>query len=158
MRDIALNFSRPGGQVACQYYNFLRLGREGYRKIHSNCYETAQYIGDEIAKSGPFDIIYRGTADAGIPAVCWKFTDSVDPGYSLYDLADRLRARGWQVPAYSLPANCEDLAIQRVLVRQGVSRDLASLLIDDFRQALDYFEKHPVQTPLSSEEASGFHH
>ena len=62
------------------------------------------------------------------------------------------------MPAYSLPANCEDLAIQRVLVRQGVSRDLASLLIDDFRQALDYFEKHPVQTPLSSEEASGFHH
>jgi glutamate decarboxylase len=158
MRDIALNFSRPGGQVACQYYNFLRLGREGYRKIHSTCYETAQYIGDEIAKSGPFDVIYRGTADAGIPAVCWKLKDGVDPGYSLYDLADRLRAQGWQVPAYSLPANCDDLVIQRVLVRHGVSRDLGSLLVDDFRQALDFFAKHPVQTPLSNEEASGFHH
>ena len=158
MRDIALNFSRPGGQVACQYYNFLRLGREGYKKIHSACYETAQYIGNEIAKSGPFEIIYMGTADAGIPAVCWKLKDGVDPGYSLYDLADRLRTRGWQVPAYSLPANCGDLVIQRVLVRHGVSRDLGSLLIDDFKQALDYFEKHPLQTPLTSEEASGFHH
>ncbi len=76
----------------------------------------------------------------------------------LYDLADRLRARGWQVPAYSLPANCEDLVIQRVLVRHGVSRDLGSLLIEDFKQALAYFEKHPVQTHMTSEEASGFHH
>ena len=52
MRDIALNFSRPGGQVVCQYYNFLRLGREGYRKIHTACYETAQYLAGEIEKLG----------------------------------------------------------------------------------------------------------
>jgi glutamate decarboxylase len=158
MRDIALNFSRPGGQVACQYYNFLRLGKEGYKKIHTACYETAQYIASEIDAIAPFEVIYSGAMDAGIPAVCWKLKDGAKPGYSLYDLADRLRARGWQVPAYSLPANCEDLVIQRVLVRHGVSRDLASLLIEDFKQALDYFTKHPVQTPLSGEEASGFHH
>jgi glutamate decarboxylase len=158
MRDIALNFSRPGGQVACQYYNFLRLGREGYRNIHTACYETAQYIGAELEKLGPFDIIYSGEMGEGIPAVCWKLRDGVDPGFSLYDLADRLRARGWQVPAYSLPAHCEDVVIQRVLVRHGVSRDLGSLLVEDFKQALDYFKKHPVEIQLSEEEASGFHH
>ena len=158
MRDIALNFSRPGGQVACQYYNFLRLGKEGYRKIHSACYQTAQYIASEIDSFGPFEVIYSGTMEAGIPAVCWKLKEGVDPGFSLYDLADRLRARGWQVPAYSLPANCEDLVIQRVLVRHGVSRDLGSLLIEDFKQALAYFKNHPVQTHMTSEEASGFHH
>jgi glutamate decarboxylase len=158
MRDIALNFSRPGGQVACQYYNFLRLGREGYKKIHSACYETARYMAGEIDTMGPFEVIYGGTMDAGIPAVCWKLKDGLDPGFSLYDLADRLRARGWQVPAYSLPANCEDLVIQRVLIRHGVSRDLGSLLIEDFKQALDHFKKHPVQSSLTSEEASGFHH
>jgi glutamate decarboxylase len=158
MRDIALNFSRPGGQVVCQYYNFLRLGREGYRKIHAACYETAKYIGSEIDRFGFFEVIYTGTSDAGIPAVCWKLRNGVDPGFSLYDLADRLRVRGWQVPAYSLPANCEEVVIQRVLVRHGVSRDLGALLVEDFRQALDYFEKHPVKTSLTSEEASGFHH
>jgi glutamate decarboxylase len=158
MRDIALNFSRPGGQVACQYYNFLRLGKEGYKKIHSACYQTAQYLAAEIDSFGPFEVIYSGAMDAGIPAVCWKLKAGVDPGFSLYDLADRLRARGWQVPAYSLPANCEDLAIQRILVRHGVSRDLGSLLIEDFKQALNYFDKHPVQAHMTSEEASGFHH
>jgi glutamate decarboxylase len=158
MRDIALNFSRPGGQVACQYYNFLRLGSEGYRKIHTACYETAGYIGAEIGGLGPFEVIYSGAMEEGIPAVCWQLKDGIDPGFSLYDLADRLRARGWQVPAYSLPANCGDRVIQRVLVRHGVSRDLASLLVADFKQALSYFKQHPLQSHLTEEEASGFHH
>jgi len=158
MRDIALNFSRPGGQIMCQYYNFLRLGKEGYRKIHTACYDTAKYIAREIEKLGPFEIIYDGEMDAGIPALCWKMKDGVDPGFSLYDLADRLRCRGWQVPAYSLPANVQDLSIQRILVRHGVSRDLGSLLVDDMKRAMDYFKEHPVHTPLASHEASGFHH
>ncbi|TYK67012.1 glutamate decarboxylase [Colwellia echini] len=158
MRDIALNFSRPGGQVVCQYYNFIRLGAEGYRKVHSACYKTAQYLADEVAKMGPFEIIYGGEIDAGIPSLCWKMKPGVDPGFSLYDFADRLRTRGWQVPAYSLPSNCEDLSIQRILVRHGVSRDLAGLLLEDMKKALEYFENHPVSSPLKSEEASGFHH
>ena len=58
MRDIALNFSRPGGQIVCQYYNFLRLGHEGYRAVHGSCYETAQYLAKEIAQMGPFEIVF----------------------------------------------------------------------------------------------------
>jgi glutamate decarboxylase len=158
MRDIALNFSRPGGQIVCQYYNFLRLGKEGYRKIHTACYDTAKYIARELEKVGPFEIIYDGEMDAGIPALCWKMKDGVDPGFSLYDLADRLRSRGWQVPAYTLPANRQDLAIQRILVRHGVSRDLGSLLVDDMKRAIEYFQQHPVHTPMTADESSGFHH
>jgi len=158
MRDIALNFSRPGGQIVCQYYNFLRLGREGYSKIHGACYKTAQYLAAEIEKLGPFEIIYNGSENGGIPALCWKIKDGIDAGFSLFDFADRLRSRGWQVPAYSLPANCQDLAIQRILVRHGVSRDLASLLLKDMQAALEYLAKHRMQQPLTSEDASGFHH
>ncbi|MEZ6070815.1 MAG: pyridoxal-dependent decarboxylase [Pirellulales bacterium] len=158
MRDLALNFSRPGGQVVCQYYNFLRLGKEGYRKVHTACYETARYIAGEIEKLGPFEMIYRGEQSEGIPAVCWKMREGAAPGFSLYDLADRLRSRGWQVPAYSLPANCQDTVVQRILVRHGVSRDLGTLLVDDMRRALEFFEKHPVQEHMSAAEASGFHH
>lgn len=159
MPTFALNFSRPGGQIVCQYYNFLRLGMEGYRKIHTACYETAQYLAGEIEKMGPFEILYGGEMMSGIPALCWKVKDGFDTwGYTLYDLADRLRSRGWQVPAYSLPANHQDLIIQRVLVRHGVSRDLASLLVEDIKRSLDFFAKHPIIRPLGGDEASGFHH
>ncbi|TWT58823.1 Glutamate decarboxylase beta [Thalassoglobus neptunius] len=158
MRDIGLNFSRPGGQVVCQYYNFLRLGKEGYRKIHEACYDTAQYIAEQIDEIGLFDVIYNGQMDAGIPALCWKMKDGTDPGFSLYDLADRLRTRGWQVPAYSLPAHLDDLPVQRILVRHGVSRDLGTLLVADIKRAIEYFEKHPVQNSMTAKDASGFHH
>ncbi|QDT01986.1 Glutamate decarboxylase beta [Rubripirellula lacrimiformis] len=158
MKDIALNFSRPGGPVVCQYYNFLRLGREGYRRIHAACYETAQYLAAEIEKLGPFEMIYSGDMASGIPALCWKVKQGVDPGFTLYDFADRLRARGWQVPAYSLPADQQQMVIQRILVRHGVSRDLGELLMEDMKRAIDHFEKHPVHTPLSESEASGFRH
>jgi len=159
MATFALNFSRPGGQIVAQYYNFLRLGKEGYRKVHMACYETAQYLADEIAKLGPFEIIYGGDPKGGIPALCWKIKDGYDThGYTLYDLADRLGSRGWQVPAYSLPPNCEELVIQRILVRHGVTKDLASLLLEDMQRCFDYFEKHPITNPMVEAEAGGFHH
>lgn len=159
MPTFALNFSRPGGQVIAQYYNFLRLGREGYSKIQNACYETALYLSDEISKLGPFEIIFDGNSKEGIPAMCWKLKDEKGiGGYTLYDLADRLRSRGWQVPAYSMPAKREDLVVQRILVRHGVSRDLASLLLDDIKRAIEFFSKHPVTNPLTDKEAGGFKH
>ncbi len=159
MPTFALNFSRPGGQIVAQYYNFLRLGKEGYRKIQTACYETAQYLAAEIAKLGPFEILFGGDMKTGMPALCWTVKPGYDTrGYTLYDLADRLRSRGWQVPAYSMPANRQDLVIQRILVRHGVSRDLASLLIDDMKRSLEHFGKHPVSRPLTEAEAGGYHH
>ena len=158
MRDIGLNFSRPGGQVVCQYYNFLRLGREGYRKVHTACYDTARDFADAIAGLGPFEILFDGAMAAGIPAVSWTLKAGADPGFSLFDFADRLRVYGWQVPAYTLPADCGDRVVQRILVRNGVSRDLGALLIGDFEKALAHFDKHPVGAPLAATEASGFHH
>ncbi|MEO0990535.1 MAG: glutamate decarboxylase [Pseudomonadota bacterium] len=158
MRDIALNFSRPGGQVACQYYNFLRLGREGYAKVHGACYETARELAQQIAALGPFDVLFDGNPSEGIPALCWMLKPGTDPGFNLFDLADRLRCYGWQVPAYALPANCQSTAIQRILVRQGVSRDLASLLMRDIRNAMAHLAKHPASVSLDPKAATGFHH
>ena len=81
-----------------------------------------------------------------------------DPRPYTYDLADRLRSRGWQVPAYSMPPNRQDLVIQRILVRHGVSRDLASLLLDDMKRSLDFFTNHPVHASMDEKEAGGFKH
>lgn len=158
MRDIALNFSRPAGSVVCQYYNFLRLGHEGYRNVHNACYETAKYLADEIEKLGMFQIIYNGDMASGIPALCWVLKEGEDPGFSLYDLADRLRARGWQVPAYALPANRQEQVIQRILVRHGMSRDIAVLLMDDIKRALELLQRLDSAKGLSEKDAGGFHH
>ena len=48
-----INFSRPAGQIVAQYYDFLRLGREGYRDVHTAAYDTGQYLAEEIPKLGP---------------------------------------------------------------------------------------------------------
>jgi glutamate decarboxylase len=156
MPTFALNFSRPGGQIVVQYYNFLRLGREGYRKIHEAGYATARYLADEIGKMGPFDIIYDG--HNGIPALAWKLKEGVNHGYTLFDLADRLRTTGWQVPAYTLPKNREDLAIQRILVRHDFSRDMANLLLNDYQLALAHLGEHPVSKSMTEEESGTFNH
>ena len=156
MPTFALNFSRPGGEIVAQYYNFIRLGKTGYREVHTSCQEIAKYLADEISKMEPFEIIYNG--EGGILAMCWKFKDGQKYNFTLYDFADRLRSRGWLVPAYSMPAHREDLVIQRILVRHGMSMDLADLLLEDMRRALEHFDVHPVQVPLSEEEAGGFKH
>ena len=107
----AINFSRPAGQVIAQYYEFLRLGREGYTKVQNASYQVAAYLADEIAKLGPYEFICTGRPDEGIPAVCFKLKDGEDPGYTLYDLSERLRLRGWQVPAFTLGGEATDIVV-----------------------------------------------
>ena len=153
-----INFSRPAGQIIAQYYDFVRLGRDGYRRVHMASYDTGQYFAEQIVQLGPFELICDSKPQTGIPAVAWRLSDGADPGYTLYDLADRLRMRGWQVPAYPLTGSVSDVAVQRILVRQGVSRDLVSILLDDMRDAIEHFTKHPITVPMTAEEASGFGH
>jgi glutamate decarboxylase len=156
MDTFALNFSRPAGQIIAQYYNFLRLGKEGYTRIQQACYDTAVYIGEQIDKLGPFEVVYNGKG--GIPALLWKMKEGVDAGFNLFDLSDRLRTRGWQAPAYSLPEHLTDVVVMRVLVRHGVSRDLGDLFVEDVKRSLEYFKKHRGTPTMDAEEGTGFHH
>ena len=153
-----LNFSRPAGQIIAQYYDFLRLGREGYRRVHMASYETGQYLAGMIPGLGPFELLCNSDPLLGIPTVTWRIKEGEDPGYTLFDLADRLRMKGWQVPAYTLTGTASDIPVQRILVRQGVSRDMASLLVGDMADAIAHFDKHPVTVPMTKEESSGYSH
>lgn len=153
MPTFALNFSRPGGQIVAQYYNFLRLGREGYTRIQQACVDTAQWLAGEIGKLGPFEMIYDGKG--ALPLVCYKLKDHHNHGFTLYDLSERVRMRGWLIASYPLPAGRESTIIQRILIRHGVSRDLAQLLLDDLSRALEHFQANPV--PHSSAGPT-FHH
>jgi glutamate decarboxylase len=153
-----INFSRPAGQIVAQYYNFVRLGRDGYRAVHDSCYETATFLAKEIVKLGPFELLCDGSPLTGIPSVAWRIKEGDDPGYTLYDVADRLRVKGWQVPAYPLTGSLSDISVQRILVRQGVSRDLAFLLLNDIGEAIGHFDRHPVSVAMTPEESGGFSH
>ena len=152
-----IDFSRPAGQIAAQYYDFVRLGREGYRWVHMASYETGQYLAKEIAKLGPFELVCDSDPLKGIPSVAWKLADGADPGYTLYDTPTAYGARlaGAGVPAHRA---LSDVAVQRVLVRQGVSRDLAGILLDDLRSAIAHFDRHPISVSMTPAEASGFSH
>lgn len=156
MPTFALNFSRPGGQIVAQYYNFVRLGREGYSKITQGCADVGAWFADQLKGEGIFDLIYDGRG--GVPGCTWTLKRGVERGFTLYDLADRLRVKGWQVPAYPMPANRSDLVVQRVLARLGVSRDLAGLLLDDLRNAIKHFKKNPSAKSLTRQSAGGYHH
>jgi glutamate decarboxylase len=152
MPTFALNFSRPGAQIVTQYYNFLRLGFEGYRRVQQECRDVATYVSGGIAKLGPFELITDGTE---LPVFAFKLKDNVD-NYSVFDVSRGMRERGWQVPAYSFPKNREDLVALRVVVRNGYNRDPADLFLDDLERLLSRLEKQ--SSPAHDEAHTTFHH
>jgi glutamate decarboxylase len=143
MPTFALNFSRPGAQVAAQYFNFIRLGRQGYQHVQQTCQDIAMYLSSEIAKMGPFELFTDGSE---LPVFAFKLRDDITD-YSVFDLSERLRQRGWQVPAYTFPEDMTDTAVMRIVVRNGFSTDLANLLLDDFRMHVRILEHHPQTQP-----------
>jgi glutamate decarboxylase len=153
MPTFALNFSRPGAQVVAQYYNFLRLGFEGYREVQAYARSVATRLSSKIAGIGPFELITRGDE---LPVFAFKLKDDVD-NYTVFDVSNALRERGWQVPAYTFPKNREDLAALRVVVRRGFTHDLADLLVGDLQRQLPRLERQPAPVHDAST-ASGFRH
>jgi len=151
MPTFALNFSRPGAQVAAQYYNFIRLGFEGYRQVQQDCRDTARRLAAQIASLGPFELVSDGS---GIPAFAFRL--GPDAPYSVFDVSDSLRSRGWIVPAYKMPEDLEHMAVLRVVVRNGFSRDLGELFLDDLRRVVERLGKGP--TPDDDNDRVAFHH
>ncbi|WP_308465190.1 glutamate decarboxylase [Rathayibacter soli] len=157
MPTFNLNFSRPGGQVISSYYLFLRLGKEGYRKIQAATYEVAQHLAAGITRLGRFELVFSGDPTLGIPAVTWKLSAG-EHAHNLFDLAEELRTRGWLVPAYTLPAGQEAVTVQRIIVRHGFSIDMADLLLEDMRRGIAKLDDRPPSRKLTAGEATGFNH
>jgi glutamate decarboxylase len=153
MPTLALNFSRPGAQVLLQYYNFLRLGRDGYRRVHAACRDAARRFATEIAAMEQFELLSDGST---MPLVTWTLTH--ERPWDLHDLSSRMRERGWQVPAYPMPADLQDMTVMRVVFRNGVSLDLTSLLLADIRSSVEYLDSLPGPLPKHAAPTSAFHH
>ncbi|OMC03744.1 glutamate decarboxylase [Mycolicibacter heraklionensis] len=136
MPTFTLNFSRPGNQVVGQYYNFLRLGRTGYTEVMRTLSDTARWLSHQLADSGHFEVISDGSA---IPVVSFRLAGEC--GYTEFDVSHELRTFGWQVPAYTMPEGAEDVAVLRVVVREGLSADLARALFDDIMKSVTTLDR-----------------
>jgi glutamate decarboxylase len=152
MPTFALNFSRPGAQVVAQYYNFLRLGFEGYARVHGYARDVATRLAGQIEELGPFALLTRGDE---LPVFAFTLTPEID-NFTVFDVSNALRERGWLVPAYTFPKNRTDLAALRVVVKRGFGHDMADLLVADLRRQLPRLEKQAA--PLHETAATGFHH
>ncbi len=144
MPTYTLNFSCNSAFVLAQYYNFLRLGREGYTHIMNNCIANAQYLSEKLKNSGKFEMINDAQM---LPIVAVKLKDSIK-SYTVYDLSSKLRERGWVVAAYTMPENAQEIALLRIVVREHFSRDMADILFQDIEKAcvaLDSKETKPPQ-------------
>ncbi|MCU0313361.1 MAG: glutamate decarboxylase, partial [Solirubrobacteraceae bacterium] len=150
MPTFALNFSRPGAQVIGQYYEFIRLGREGFTAVQGAARAAAMRLSGELDKRPEFRCLTDGSE---LPVFAFTTADDVT-SFDVYDLSRRLRERGWQVPAYSFPKNREDLNVLRVVVRTG-NVDLLELLLDDIDRLLP--ELHAQSAPLDAKHGT-FHH
>ncbi|MFE7065365.1 glutamate decarboxylase [Microbacterium sp. LEMMJ01] len=154
MPTFALNFSRPGAQVLLQYYLFLRLGFEGYRAVQQASQDVAKFLSAGIAKLDAFELWNDGS---DIPVFAWRLKDGHTDKWTLYHLQDRLRMRGWLVPAYPMPADLEDLTVQRIVVRNGLSMDLAAELLEAITAEVAHLDALTAPMP-SDHPDSAFHH
>jgi glutamate decarboxylase len=152
MPTFALTFSRPGSQVIAQYYNFIRLGLDGYQRVQQYCREVATSLAERIAELGPFRLLTDGSQ---LPVFAFTLREEIT-AYSVFDVSAALRESGWLVPAYSFPENRTDLTVLRIVVRNGFTHDLADLLMDDLQRALPRLQRQPL--PVHDAHFSSFAH
>ena len=144
--QVGLNFSRPAAQILGQYYQFIRLGFEGYKAIQQNGMEIAKYLHQQIGQMKPF---VNYSPEVVNPLFIWymKPEYAKTAKWTLYDLQDKLKQGGWMVPAYTLPENIQNYIVMRIVVRQGFSRDMADMLLNDINSAIAELEKLEYPTP-----------
>jgi glutamate decarboxylase len=136
MPTFALNFSRPGSEVIAQYFMFASLGQEGYRAVMQNAQEVALHLSSGLAEMGPYRLLTKGDE---LPVFAFTLKEEVT-NYSVFDVSAHMRQRGWLIPAYTFPENRQDLNVLRIVVRAGMSEDMADALLGHFREETDALE------------------
>jgi glutamate decarboxylase len=158
MPTFQINFSRPAGQVLAQYFDFVRLGRAGYAAVHGAAYEVARHCAGKIAAIDGFRLLHDGDPTRGIPAVVWTLEDGTANPFTLHDLSDRLRMRGWQVPAYPFTGELSTQTFCRILVKRNFTREMADLLLDDIRRAVAHLREMPPAPRAAGGPGGGYSH
>ncbi|MDC0315422.1 glutamate decarboxylase [Synechococcus sp. AH-551-G15] len=131
-KSFSLNFSRGGAMILAQYYNFIRLGKEGYKEVQNTMRENARYLASRISELSRFNIINDGTYT---PSCCICLKD--ESKFNGSDLVHKLAEKGWIIPAFSMPANAQSVNAIRMNIKETFSRDMADILVSDIKIALD---------------------
>lgn len=145
--SFTLNFSKSAAPIVAQYYQFLRLGRTGYTKLMRNMQSVTNYLRKRVDDLHHYEAI---SDDISLPLLAFALTkreDGSDRGYTEFDIADRLRERGWVVPAYTLAPGCEHIRVLRVLCREDFSVQSADKFVEDLKRATEWLDAHFIYTP-----------
>lgn len=135
MKNYSLNFSKSSSILIAQYFQFLRLGKEGYKTIMEKVMANAKFLEEGLLKTGKFRLL---TDTKYLPVVVVKLMD--ESKYSVFDISDNLRKYGWIIPAYSLPPDAENISVLRMVVKENFTRDLAEKLRDDIENTLKHLD------------------
>jgi glutamate decarboxylase len=139
MPTATLNFSRNSFQVALQYYQFLRLGFDGYKRIMQRTVDNARQIREALVASGYFSVMNETQR---IPVVALTLDKDKAPNFNEFDVSSKVRERGWVLSAYQMPPNAESINSLRIVVRPHMNRNVCEILAKDIVSACDYLAKH----------------
>ena len=138
MPTYTLNFSRGSAMIIGQYYNFIRLEKKGYKNIIENMFRVSNAIAKNLSDSKIFKVLGNRRM---IPVVTIALNDNSK--YTVFDISEKLRNRGWVVPAYTLPENAQDIAVLRVVVKENMSMTLADDFLRHTKEVIAELEKNP---------------
>ncbi|KAG4077305.1 hypothetical protein HA402_009934 [Bradysia odoriphaga] len=132
-----LNFSRSAATVIGQYYQFIRLGVEGYKQIMSLSVANGKYLAKSLMSMSEGLFIIRSQNDKpSLPMVAFSLNPTKNLKFNEKALVQSLRERGWIIPVYSLAANASNITVCRIVVRETFTSNTASLLLEDIRLVL----------------------
>ncbi|KAG8694803.1 hypothetical protein FRC08_008250 [Ceratobasidium sp. 394] len=162
-----LNFSRSAAPIVGQFFNFLNLGFEGYRRIALSDLRNARILSRALELSGYYTCLSNihkplGTTkgltqtltetvkgideddaeyyERGLPVVSFRFSDKFkadNPNVRQEWVQSLLRAKQWIVPNYALPPNEQSVEILRIVVRESMSADLIEKVVVDILQVTE---------------------
>ena len=153
MPTYTLNFSKGSSMVIAQYYNFLRLGKAGYGEIMHNIMDNAKYLMNKLVDSRKFEVV---SAHHVLPVLAVKLRGN--PRYTVFDLSEKLRAKGWITPAYTLPPNAEKIAVFRIVVKENFSRDMADVFFKDIIEACNELSRKKKPSKALPKKKGRHHH
>jgi glutamate decarboxylase len=133
-----LNFSTGASMVLAQYYNFVRLGREGYAHVMGAMEQNAKALAEKLEANGNFQLI--GADKEQLPLVAFQLHGEHD--YDEFDVSWQLSAeRGWMLPAYTMPPDAEEVKVMRALVKETLGRAQVDRLANDIAEACKTLEE-----------------
>jgi glutamate decarboxylase len=135
MPNYSLNFSKGSSTIIAQYYNLIRLGMKGYKNIMENMEENAHYLASKLNGTKKFEVINKSMR---FPIVTVKL---INCDFTVFHLSEKLRQKGWIVPAYTLPADADDTAVLRMVVKESFSKDMVEMLFNDVMEAIEKLER-----------------